>query len=276
MNIEAPVRRFVDEAAPRSVISWSVVAAGVVAATDYATGPDLSFSLFYLIPVAILSWRFGKTAAIASSSLAAFVWFLIDVASNPDRHIAYPIWNAVIRSGFFLTVGALLIGLRSAMRREMESARLDVLTGLPNRRAFVDMVSRELARSDRSGTTVTIALVDVDEFKAINDAGGHSQGDAALVKIGHAISASVRVSDLAARLGGDEFALMLLCDGDEARRILDRITEAVANLDFMGRFLGCSIGATSAIGGSVDAALERADVALYRAKAAGKGRFEVA
>ncbi len=122
---------------------------------------------------------------------------------------------------------------------------------------------------------MTIAVVDLDGFKAINDSAGHESGDEALSAVARTIESSVRRHDLAARLGGDEFALVLVGGGAEARAVLSRICERVAQLAIAGRSLGCSIGGCIVTGGPVNEAMATADRALYSAKRSGKGRVEI-
>jgi len=116
-----------------------------------------------------------------------------------------------------------------------ELAATDSLTGVANRRTFFDRIAAELARSHRSGRPLSVALLDLDGFKEINDSYGHSIGDEALVRVAQALSRGMRASDLLARLGGDEFAVLLPeSTGNEAEKVLARLC-AVAILAPDGR-----------------------------------------
>ena len=108
-----------------------------------------------------------------------------------------------------------------------ELAATDSLTGVANRRSFLERMASELARSHRSGRPVSVALLDLNGFKDINDAYGHSVGDEALVRVAQMLSSGMRTSDLVARIGGDEFVLLLPeSSADEAARVLARLCAA--------------------------------------------------
>lgn len=159
-----------------------------------------------------------------------------------------------------------------------QQARTDPLTGLPNRRAFIDAIERELARMRRHGGSFLLLCVDFDGFKAINDALGHQAGDELLAQAAERMRAALRATDFVARLGGDEFAVIAAEVGslETARLVAARIAscfEAPFMLD--GRPMRCTVSVGGALGprhGSDEQSLFRnADVALYQAKAQGGG-----
>jgi diguanylate cyclase (GGDEF)-like protein/PAS domain S-box-containing protein len=157
----------------------------------------------------------------------------------------------------------------------------DGLTGLANRGLFRDRLDQALARSERSREPLAVLLVDLDGFKQVNDSLGHDAGDELLRDVARRFDALVRSNDTLARLGGDEFAV-LVDGGTEqhatgvARRLLDVLTEPIS---VAGRelTLAASIGIVihPGGGGSSDELIRHADVAMYAAKEAGKGRFEI-
>jgi diguanylate cyclase (GGDEF)-like protein len=154
-------------------------------------------------------------------------------------------------------------------RTELErSARTDALTGLPNRRAFEDELRREMARATRMRVPLTVALLDLDGFKQLNDNAGHAAGDAALRAAADSWTHGLRTMDVLARYGGDEFAVLLpSCSLNEAQEVLDRMRLATP----LG--LGCSIGLTSWHDGEpAEALIARADTALYASKRSGRNR----
>ncbi len=161
-------------------------------------------------------------------------------------------------------------------------ATTDELTGLANRRRFIEQAELELARSARYGYDCAIALIDLDHLKQINDGAGHAAGDRALVALARLGQASLRETDLFARVGGDEFALLLpQTDLACARVVLERLRRALAAEPADDRpaapllTISGGIAAFPAVAGPLDLLLRAADAALYRAKEAGRDRVVV-
>ncbi len=159
-----------------------------------------------------------------------------------------------------------------------QAARLDALSGVANRAGFIDQCRVALDESTRSGESVAVLYVDLDDFKVVNDEFGHAAGDAVIVAAADRMRALVRRSDVVGRLGGDEFAV--LCPGvrgrDEVTGLADRIVGALAEPVVHGGEhlrVGASVGVTMAASGTTDPTelLATADEALYQAKAAGRG-----
>jgi diguanylate cyclase (GGDEF)-like protein/PAS domain S-box-containing protein len=171
-------------------------------------------------------------------------------------------------------------------RRELEEqlehqAFHDTLTGLANRALFLDRVEHALARGTRGGETVAVLFLDLDDFKTINDSLGHGSGDRVLVAVAARLEQLLRPGDTIARLGGDEFAILLEdASVEDAIRVVERILgslEEPIGQDSKSILVRASLGIAVADDPRLDAAdlLRNADVAMYAAKARGKGRFEV-
>jgi diguanylate cyclase (GGDEF)-like protein len=163
----------------------------------------------------------------------------------------------------------------------MRQAFNDGLTGLPNRALFVDRLQRALARATLDGGRATVLLLDLDRFKLVNDSLGHVEGDRLLVEVAKRLRGSLRRNETTARLGGDEFAVLLDSGSAEtgeaqreARRILDALREPIRIQD-RDVFTSASIGIASGSACSAEELLRNADVAMHRAKAGGKNRYEV-
>lgn len=170
--------------------------------------------------------------------------------------------------------------LEQAVEQIGRLARTDSLTGLWNRRAFDELVTDELARSKRSGRPLTIALADIDQFKALNDRLGHQAGDEVLRALSDRLRAAVRRTDSVCRWGGEEF-LFLLPDNDTsaALQAMERVRQDLAERPLQVE--GESISMTMTFGitpvdDDIDAAIRRADAAMYEGKRDGRDRVVVA
>ena len=184
------------------------------------------------------------------------------------------------------TIAGMVLNCRDITDRKQLEAQLielalrDPLTGLGNRRLFTDRVTHALERRVRRGSRVALLMLDLDHFKFVNDTLGHAKGDQLLIAVSERLQRVVRAGDTVARLGGDEFAVLLedLAQDDEADATALRIQQAldrVFRLDEREIFMRASIGIAWATDGQdVDALLTDADMAMYGAKNAGRGRVE--
>jgi diguanylate cyclase (GGDEF)-like protein/PAS domain S-box-containing protein len=176
------------------------------------------------------------------------------------------------------------ITARKQLEEQLEhEATHDPLTGLPNRLLFRRLAEQAAARASRHGSRLGLVYLDLDGFKRVNDTFGHSAGDELLVRVAERLRGSIRAEDTVARFGGDEFALLCADSpgGDDAHRIALRCIDALA-VPFRIGMHEVHVGASAGVavhdgrGCEVDGLLDQADAALYRAKANGKGRVELA
>ena len=176
---------------------------------DYFTGYEFSFSLFYVLPIALMVWFAGKWFGIYAAIISAIIWFLADVFSgNLYTLPAIFIWNTAIQFGFFLIVTLLLAALRSSLEREKKLSRTDGLTGAYSASFFTDSLQAEINRAKRYQHPFSLAYLDLDNFKSVNDQQGHAAGDTVLQTVVNHIQTNTRKTDLVTRLGGDEFAIL--------------------------------------------------------------------
>lgn len=251
--------------------------AAVIGFLDYATGPELSFAIFYLVPIALGAWWGGFAQGILMSMLCAVSWQAVEMAEGSAATPVIHLWNGTARFGVFVITSSLLSRLRVSLFLEKKLARSDPLTGAANGRTFYESVSHTVERMMRDEKPLTLAYLDLDNFKWLNDNLGHSAGDEALCELVRIIHHNIRATDLLARLGGDEFALLLPeCGPDEAVAILERIQQRFT-MQMMNKQwpVTISIGATTFPKPirDIDAMVRRVDELMYQAKKAGKDRI---
>jgi diguanylate cyclase (GGDEF)-like protein len=183
---------------------------GAVGILDFLTGYEFAFSLFYLIPVSFITWLTGRQLGIVASLTSALVWLISNLlAGNSFLHRFVYFWNTIMVFAFFVIVSLLLSIIRRAMEHEKELAQTDYLTGAVNSRFFFDLLQMEINRSQRYHHPFTVAYIDLDNFKIVNDQFGHSTGDRVLRTVVNHARTHLRKTDAVARLGGDEFAVLL-------------------------------------------------------------------
>ncbi len=259
-----------------AAVALAVCGVLMVGAADYLTGYEIALSLFYLGPVALTAWCAGRWSGVAIAVLSCISWYIADITTgHPYSHPAIAVWNALVRFGFFLTTSLLLTRLRETVRIHQHLAMFDSLTGLYGRRAFEERLKHDLAVAQRHQGVLTLAYVDLDDFKAINDTDGHTGGDRVLRVIGQVLKSSLRDADTVARIGGDEFALVLPgTDGRGARQVISKLTSELHEaLDAAGLAVSCSVGVVTFMGGatSPEHAVAAADELMYQVKRSGKG-----
>jgi len=172
--------------------------------------------------------------------------------------------------------------LEDELRRLSNEVQTDQLTQIANRRGLIAAFATEQAKSEREANQISLALLDIDNFKKLNDSLGHAAGDMALKSLAERVSQMLRPGDMVARYGGEEFVLMLPATPlDEAQQVLARLQRSLSASLFMHEgkdvFVTFSAGVTLyRAGETLEAALDRADVALYEAKHTGKNKACVA
>lgn len=167
--------------------------------------------------------------------------------------------------------------LRAALAELERVARTDPLTGLANRRHFDQRFAAMAAEAEGDGTPLALLVLDVDHFKRINDAVGHSEGDSVLIEVARQLAATVGDAGLLARWGGEEFVCAVRFEAAEALALAERIRLDVRARPIAGHAVTLSIGvAKAAAGHDVREAFVRADAALFKAKQAGRDRCVLA
>ena len=261
------------------LIVWAVFLVIIVGALDYWTGYEIAFSIFYLLPVSFAAWLAGRTPAIYISILSAGTWLMADLsAGHTYGHYSIPVWNSIARLCVFLLIAYFLTFINKLLMDEKELARHDPLTGAANHRSFTELTSRELKRALRFKRPLSIAYMDIDNFKKINDTFGHSAGDSLLAVLADTIKKNTRTMDITARLGGDEFAIVMPeTRAEQAKaatsKLQNIILEAMQKHDWAVTMsigvVTCSIPPCS-----VDELIKMADNLMYSAKNSGKNSIK--
>lgn len=275
------MRRSAD-VAPSAAAGWAALSWCVLIAIDGMTGPHFSLNSLYLVLLCFTTWCLGRLAGMVSGMVAvsATLWLngFGDGLSAQASMVpaATALWNAGMQLFAVAFVILFVSAFRRTFDRERQNARIDPLTGLGNRRSFRSESRRLELASSRDRRTLLCGLIDVDDFKGVNDRLGHAKGDEVLRVVARSLNAALRPYDVTARLGGDEFVFCLAVRDEAAaerktREIHDAVTTALAEA---GGMASCSLGATT--GPDVATAMDRADAAMYRAKASGKGTWQFA
>lgn len=268
---------------------YALIGCGVLLITRaayYSHDPSGFYTLFYVWVGLFAFFFFSRRIAmlfIAWIGIAYGALLIVDDATAGIARWVTTIGTVALAA---LLIDTLVRRLRGAARRsaalareraellEMveKVARTDDLTGLPNRRAWDESLERELARAKRESTPLCIGLVDLDRFKAFNDANGHQAGDRLLKEIAALWRSELRTTDVLARYGGEEFALALPgCNATDGSVLLERLRAATPGEQT------CSAGLVVWDGAETSERLfGRADAALYEAKESGRDRTVIA
>lgn len=267
--------QFLDRQSKPLLLLVCLFVVAIVGIADYLTGYEVAFSIFYVAPVAVAAYIVGRRSGLIVALLSAAIWLAADLGAGhvyEPSWVAY--WNMFTRFLFFAFVAATLAAFRELLSREEELSRTDFLTGLANSRAFYEMANAELNRARRYGHAFSIAHIDVDNFKAINDSFGHHVGDDLLRVIAENMRSNIRKTDVAARLGGDEFILLLPETAkDEAAVALTKLHKHLNEVVESHRWpVSFSVGLLTCLDAprSVDDLLRMADKLTYEAKSSGK------
>jgi len=262
---------------PAEVTGLGLILVLLVGILDYFSGFDLSFSVFYLAPILLVTWYAPRLAGYVMCGISAMAGLSVDITAGRVYSIWFiPVWNAAVRLGFFLVTAFLLGELKIRLQREETLARMDSLTQVYNAGAFKDITDRLLKLAARHNHPSVLGFIDLDNFKVVNDAAGHSAGDLVLQAVAKTLVRCVRSTDVVGRLGGDEFAVFMPeIDLDGARHAFDKIhhdlmREAVERNLSIGFSIGVAVFPDSP--SSVDKALGLADRLMYRVKKSGKNQ----
>jgi len=272
----------------------SVTLDGVPVLTAYSRSPISRWGVAVGIPTAELTAGLRHTliglVLATVGALGAGLWLAWFVGGRVARSITALTQPATdLVSGAVLDIPRLqfkeanlmreaLLQASSSLRKSQYDAHHDSLTGLPNRTLFHHSIAQNLALCERNRQDLCVLFLDLDGFKAVNDTLGHAAGDQLLREVSGRIASACRASDICSRLGGDEFAVALIQSSlEDSKKFADRLVELISRPYALGEYraeVSVSIGVSHFPDDAtdVDTLLRKADHAMYRAKAAGKGR----
>ena len=254
-----------------SALVGGFVLIAVIGMLDYITGSELAFSVFYVLPIYLVTWMSSPRLGLVASAASALAWFLADITTTrPYASPLIPVWNTIIRLVFFFLINYLLSSLKHSLRL----ANTDHLTSAINSRHFHELLEMEIDRFQRYQHPFTVAYVDLDNFKNLNDQFGHLSGDEVLRILVSRTRRVIRKTDLVARVGGDEFMMLFPeTDDESARTICAKINDGFQEeMQQRGWVVTMSVGVLTChmLPHSADEVIRMADNLMYSAKAHGK------
>jgi diguanylate cyclase (GGDEF)-like protein len=265
-----------------TLLALGIVSLTMIGYVDFLAGVEISTSILYLLPVAIVSWCAGRREGALIALASSVSWYVADWYTG--RIYSHPIiyyWNLAVMFGFFFVVSFTLSGLKNVLELEKKRARVDSLTGMANARYFSELARKEIERCQRYNHPLTMIYIDCDGFKSVNDLLGHQIGDQLLRFLASAMRKNTRATDIVARLGGDEFAILMPETGEQIipeglKRLHTLLSRALLE---DGWPVSLSMGAAIYLQPpeSADEMIQSADRLMFLAKNQGKNtvRYEV-
>ena len=256
---------------------FSVIAVFLVGYWDYKMNYEFYVSFFYIFPVILVMWLYGLISACIISFVAGMMELLnnLVISSRPFPKYSMIIWDFLILLATFGMVIYFLAIIKKLLEKEKNSARIDPLTGLPNRRFFYEKADIELNRARRFHYPVSLAYIDLDNFKFVNDNMGHETGDKLLTAVSQRMKSTVRDYDIPARLGGDEFVILFPEINEmQIKAAIDKVREKITEIIIENQWpVTLSIGVITIKDietVSLEEMIKRADHLMYSVKKNGK------
>ncbi|MCU0848373.1 MAG: GGDEF domain-containing protein [Spirochaetes bacterium] len=260
----------------RVFLASAAMTAGIFAA-DLFIEPDMS--IFYALPAAFLAWNArNRVMATVLSAASSSLWIYAEYLNSAGWNMLQGLWRTAVIFSFYEAISILIIRVRTLLDKEKDLARRDQLTGLWNRRFFMKVAEHQRVILERYGRPFSMAYLDLDNFKHVNDNYGHNAGDAVIKTVAGCITGRIRKTDLAARMGGDEFAVIFTeTESDRAETAVRKISGDIAKI--MGETgypvtVSAGIAAYKTMPEDVDSMVRFADSLMYEVKNAGKNSIK--
>jgi diguanylate cyclase (GGDEF)-like protein len=238
--------------------------------------PSLSFTVFYLLPIAIATWFVGARPGQMLAFLSATLTYGILLQQNTL------LLNAAWETGMVWAIGAIVVELLHGVKLSTEVgkqlSRIDSATGAVNRRFFIELLEAEFHRAERYRFAITVAYIDLDNFKQLNERLGRQASDELMYRFVEELSEALRANDVVARLGGDEFALLLPQTNDvQAQQVFTRLQPQMKDaLEAETIPIQYSIAVVTFLEmpDTAEELAEQAETLLQSIKSSGKNRLE--
>src|SRR5919108_5566708 len=226
--MEQRAKNFLEAFDNKSPLFWTVIGViivGLLGFLDYLSGNELTLSLFYLIPIVLVTGGVDRSMGLFLSLISGLTLLGAEIAAGQTySHPIFYLLNTLVRTLFYVVVVYLVAELQKSRKEEQLAARTDYITGAVNARYFNELLQMEISRIRRYPHPITLVYVDVDNFKLVNDLFGHKIGDEVLRCIATELKSQLRITDTVARLGGDEFVMLLPSTRQpEARVVVSKV-----------------------------------------------------
>ncbi|WP_299865835.1 GGDEF domain-containing protein [uncultured Roseobacter sp.] len=260
-------------------LGWSAKVLERASVHKLLTTASVAYCNSYIVPTVLKEGRCCESQLSVVDITGARHPKVVSVRRLPNDNFAWVFVEAEKRDKLFHELESTRLELQSQKEKLEQLSLTDALTGVANRRAFDAAARRIFADADRSGAAVSVLMIDIDNFKSINDAHGHKVGDETLLALSEVLQATCKAADTIARVGGDEFVCILAASSlADAEVVCERIHLEVANrIGDVCKFtvsIGVS-GRTATCPHPVAQVLKLADMALYEAKKAGRNQTRI-
>jgi len=225
----------------------------------------------YLFPIVLVSWYGGKTSGLTLAVFSIVLLLISNIIVNDSSILSFSyFFYLALRFIAFYSIAVLVIDFRMVHNSEADLANKDHLTGLLNTRSFSIELANEILRSIRYEHNFSLAYLDIDNFKIINDTLGHQAGDVLLIKVANCLTSNLRKTDIVARLGGDEFSVIFPETGQE--EVKTAFDKTIRELEKIGKNVTFSVGVITfeKLPKDIKEAIDMADQLMYSVKTSKK------
>jgi diguanylate cyclase (GGDEF)-like protein len=237
---------------------------------DINTPLRYSFIMVYIFPIALTTWFAGQSAGFLITVICIAFW----VQTNQQSDLMAFSWNIISTLGIYFIVSIMLTKLRLMWEAETVLSRTDQLTGVMNRRAFEEIVEYEILNLQRQNSPFSLAYLDLDNFKEVNDRYGHKKGDELLKAVVVCLKENLRRTDVVARMGGDEFTIFFPATEQSAvKLVMQKLMDQLRLLNERNNWpTTISIGVITSLDSNCDleTTISLADKLMYEVKNSGK------